>query len=80
MVEITLNNITDSVANWSIEYSSQILNGDKASLSFGRVSVPFAEQYTVCFWTDPNDKECATLRPSQIATYTGAEVIASAPV
>jgi len=80
VVEITLNNLTNAVANWSIEGSSQLVTGDQAAVSFGRVSLDFAPEYTVCFWTDATNKECATLSPSQIANYTGSQVIATGPV
>lgn len=80
MVEISLNNLTNTVANWSIDGSSQPLTGTQAAFSFGRVSLDFIPEYTVCFWTDPTNKKCTTVSPSQIANYTGSQVIGTGPV
>ena len=75
MAKIYLNNISQEPANWSIDYGSHNVDGDQQSLSFQFAEVSFAETYTVCYWTDPEAKHCATVGPGDAVTFTGDGVV-----
>ncbi len=75
MATIYLNNITKETVQWSIDYGSDNVDGDQQGLSFQQGSAPFAENYTVCYWTDPSTRHCATVQDGDAVIFTGAGAV-----
>ena len=75
MATIYLNNITKETVSWSLDYGSDNVDGDQEGLSFRSADAPFAESYSVCYWTNPSTRHCATAKDGDAVTFTGDGVV-----